>query len=145
MAALGYDLVRVRHAAPVLQVMLERKDRANVTVDDCAEASRTVSALLDVEDPIRGAYSLEVSSPGIGRPLTREHDFERFSGYEAQIELEESVEGRRRFRGRLAGLGFGTVLLRTGDGEEPVPLSAIRSARLLVTDDLLEAAAGGGP
>ncbi len=142
---LGYDLVRVRFGGgtPVLQVMVERQDRAGMTVDHCAEVSRTLSALLDVEDPIPQAYSLEVSSPGIDRPLTRPGDFERFAGFEARVELEDSVAGQRRFRGRLEGLNGATLRLQTETGETALPLAAVKSAKLLMTDALLAAAAEG--
>ena len=142
---LGYDLVRVRFggADPVLQIMLERQDRSGMTVDHCAEASRTLSALLDVEDPLRQAYSLEVSSPGIDRPLTRSGDFERFAGFEARIELEDGMAGQRRFRGRLEGLQGGILRLQTEQGETELPLAAVKSAKLLMTDALLAAAAAG--
>ncbi len=140
---LGYDLVRVRFGGsePVLQIMVERQDRNGMTVDHCAEASRTLSALLDVEDPISQAYSLEVSSPGIDRPLTRPGDFERFAGFEARVELEDDVAGQRLFRGRLEGLEGGTVQLQTERGQAALPLAAVKSAKLLMTDALLAAAA----
>ena len=106
--AMGYDLVRIRlvggQPRPTLQVMAERRDEAGMTVDDCAAISRTVSALLDVEDPISGAYMLEVSSPGIDRPLTRPADYDRYQGFEAKLELRQAHDGRRRFRGRILGI-----------------------------------------
>ena len=142
---LGYDLVRVRFGGgtPVLQIMVERQDRSGMTVDQCAEASRTLSALLDVEDPIPQAYSLEVSSPGIDRPLTRPGDFERFAGFEARIELEDDIAGQRRFRGRLEGLDGASLRLQTERGKTELPLDAVKSAKLLITDALLAAAADG--
>src|SRR6516164_3227845 len=104
---MGYELVRVQFAGgdrrPTLQIMAERADRRPMAVEDCAEISRMLSAVLDVEDPVQGAYVLEVSSPGIDRPLLRQADYERFSGFEARIELSRPMEGRRRYRGRLAG------------------------------------------
>ncbi|WP_044564255.1 ribosome maturation factor RimP, partial [Azospirillum sp. B4] len=105
--AMGYDLVRVSltgNARPTLQIMAERVDGAAMTVDDCAEISRAVSALLDVEDPIDVAYTLEVSSPGIDRPLTRPKDFERFAGFEVRVETSQPVDDRRRFIGMLKGI-----------------------------------------
>jgi len=95
-AAMGYEIVRVELGGDrdrVLQIMAERADGAAMTVEDCAEISRTVSALLDVEDPISGAYTLEVSSPGIDRPLVKARDFERFAGFEARIETAAPIEG----------------------------------------------------
>src|SRR5690606_13434902 len=121
------------------QIMAERMDEAGMTVDDCAEISRTVSALLDVEDPIHGAYILEVSSPGIDRPLTRPRDYERFKGFEARVELQTSQDGRRRFRGRILGIEDGIVRLVSEDGEVALPYAAIDNAKLMLTDDLLAA------
>src|SRR5690606_1020236 len=139
-----YELVRVTmmgSARPTLQVMVERKDRAPMTVDDCAAVSRAVSAVLDVEDPIEAQYSLEVTSPGIDRPLTRRDDFERFAGFEARVEMEEAVSGRRRFRGKLLGLHGDAVRIDTPDGPVDLDLGGIRKAKLMLTDELLAAAA----
>ncbi len=142
-AGIGYDIVRVSlsgGARRVLQVMVERVDREEMTVDDCAAVSRLVSALLDVEDPVDGAYSLEVSSPGIDRPLTRPGDFERFAGFEARIELVEPLDGRRRLRGRLQGIDeTGTIRLDVDGMRHLVHHGAIRTARLVLTDDLVAA------
>ena len=142
--AMGYDIVRLlvmgRHR-PILQIMIERADRRNISVDDCAEVSRTVSALLDVEDPIVGAYTLEVSSPGIDRPLTRREDYARFAGFEAKLETRSPIAGRRRFRGRLIGLDGDVVRIATTEGEAALPLNDVQRARLIATDELLSAAA----
>ena len=140
--AMGYELVRVHHTGgmrPVLQIMVERTDGASMTVDDCAAISRTVSALLDVEDPIAGEYTLEVSSPGIDRPLTRLKDFSRFSGYEARIELAAPVDGRKRFKGRLLGVAGEDVRIAVEDGEYALPFRRIQKAKLVLTDDLVAA------
>ncbi|MDH3239142.1 MAG: ribosome maturation factor RimP [Alphaproteobacteria bacterium] len=140
---LGYELVRVQLSGgdrPVLQVMAERSDGAAMTVEDCADISRSVSALLDAEDPIAGAYTLEVSSPGIDRPLTRPRDFERFAGFEARIETHESISGRRRFKGRLLGLEDGVVSLAVDADTVRLPIEAIAKARLVLTDELIAAA-----
>ena len=148
--AMGYELVRLHFSGgsrPVLQVMAERADRAAMTVDDCAEISRTVSALLDVEDPVEGEYTLEVSSPGIDRPLTRLTDFERFAGFEARIETRVPVEGRRRFRGWLRGVEEGTVMLapdKAAADTVRVPYDAIQKAKLVLTDELIAASGGQG-
>jgi ribosome maturation factor RimP len=144
LTAMGYRLVRVvvtggRRAT--LQVMAERSDDAPMTVDDCAAISRSVSALLDVADPIAGAYTLEVSSPGIDRPLVRPEDYNRFSGFEAKIELSEPVGGRKRFRGRLLGIADGGIRLATETGETRLPLAAVTRAKLVLTDDLIAAQA----
>jgi ribosome maturation factor RimP len=141
--AMGYRLVRVVVTSgrrPTLQVMAERLDDRPMTVDDCAQISHSVSALLDVADPIAGAYMLEISSPGIDRPLVRTQDYDRFSGFEAKIELARTINGRKRFRGRLRGTSGGNVRVATEDGETELPLDAIARAKLVLTDDLLAAA-----
>jgi len=145
--ALGFRFVQVRlmggASAPTLQVMAEPLDEREMDVDDCAELSRTISALLDVEDPIPGAYTLEVSSPGIDRPLVRLEDFERHAGFEAKIELRQLVDGRRRYSGRLLGARDDEVLIRIADaqGEKTVavPYGEIERAKLKLTDELIEA------
>jgi len=150
--ALGYDVVRVTMGGAVkmrtLQVMAERKDRRNMTVEDCAEVSRVLSALLDVEDPIQGSYSLEVSSPGIDRPLTRPEDYTRFAGFEARVETRQPIEGRRRFRGRLQGVEADRVIMNVMDVEDSavaiaIPLSDIERAKLVLTDELIKKSTQG--
>lgn len=139
--ALGFDLVRVRYTTgkrPTLQIMAERPD-GSMNVDDCAELSRSVSAILDVEDPIHGEYDLEISSPGIDRPLVRERDFERYAGFEAKVELAVPQEGQRRFRGLLQGIEGGVVKLRTDQGPARLPFQDIDQAKLVLTDALIEA------
>ena len=142
---MGYELVRVQFGGgdrrPTLQIMAERVDRRAMAVEDCAEISRVLSALLDVEDPVQGAYMLEVSSPGIDRPLLRPADYERFAGFEARLELRQPVDGRRRFRGRLAGVENGCVRVVEPAGEFRLPLEEISKAKLVLTDELLAAAA----
>src|SRR5882724_13225681 len=140
---MGYCLVRVvitsgRRAT--LQVMVERLDDQPMTVDDCAQISHSVSALLDVADPIPGAYMLEISSPGIDRPLVRTEDYDRFTGFEARIELSRPIDGRKRFRGRLLGTSRGKVRLATETGETELPLDAVGRAKLVLTDDLIAGA-----
>ena len=140
--AMGYRLVRVAFLGSrraTLQIMAERRDDAPMTVDDCGEISRSVSAILDVADPIAGAYMLEVSSPGIDRPLTRPEDYHRFAGFEAKIELGEPIEGRKRFRGRLLGLAGDRVRLIAETGEVALPFTAIARAKLVITPELLAA------
>jgi ribosome maturation factor RimP len=144
LGGMGYDLVRVLLRGgqrPTLQIMAERADRAPMTVEHCAEISRAVSALLDVADPIAGAYRLEVTSPGLDRPLTRRADFDRFRGFEARVETELPIEGRRRFRGRLLGVVDDQVRLQLEDGEQAIPCAGIKKAKLVVTDEVLAAAA----
>lgn len=143
-AGLGFRLVRVRVSGRdgmTVQIMAERPD-GSMTVDDCETVSRDVSATLDVEDPIDQAYHLEISSPGIDRPLVRRSDFERWSGHEAKIELTQPIDGRRRFRGLLAGLeGDRVGVVEPDKGAEKVflPIHEISDARLILTDALIEA------
>ena len=141
LTAMGYRVVRVVVTSgrrPTLQVMAERLDDVAMTVDDCALISQSVSALLDVADPIAGAYTLEISSPGIDRPLVRAEDYDRFSGYEAKIELGQPVAGRRRFRGRLLGTDGDEIRLATEAGETRLPLAAVARAKLVLSDDLID-------
>jgi ribosome maturation factor RimP len=141
--AMGYRLVRVVITSgrrPTLQVMAERRDDQAMTVEDCAQISHSVSAILDVADPIAGAYMLEISSPGIDRPLVRAEDYDRFSGFEASIELARPIEGRKRFRGRLLGTSAESVRLATETGEVKLPLADVARAKLVLTDDLIAAA-----
>jgi ribosome maturation factor RimP len=112
-----------------------------MTVDDCALISRSVSALLDVADPIAEPYTLEVSSPGIDRPLVRPEDYDRYAGFEARIDLNHLHDGRKRFRGRLLGRIDGHIRLVTETGEALLPLDDVARAKLLLTDDLIAAAA----
>jgi ribosome maturation factor RimP len=142
--AMGYEIVRIvisgKHR-PTLQVMAERSDGRPMTVEDCADISRQASAILDVEDPIRSSYTLEVSSPGLDRPLTRPKDFERFAGYEARLETRQPIDGRRRFTGRILGIEGETVRLKDEAGEIALPYGQIHKARLVLTDELLKNAA----
>ena len=142
LADMGFEIVRILLMSggqrQKLQIMAERAD-GSLSIDDCAEISRTVSALLEVEDPIAGAYDLEVSSPGVDRPLTRLKDFARYSGFEARVELRLGQDGQRRFRGRLQGLDGDTILLRDGEGRDwRLPFADLARAKLILTDDLLE-------
>jgi ribosome maturation factor RimP len=143
---LGYDLVRVAMIGgtsdPTLQVMAERPDTRQLNLDDCERISRRLSEVLDLCDPIEGSYRLEVSSPGIDRPLTRLKDYSDWSGYEARITLAEPREGRRQFSGMLQGLEGETVKLTDKTGEiHALPFSTISSAKLLLTDKLIQATA----
>lgn len=144
---LGFDLVRVQTMGKeklVMQIMVEHKDGQGMTVDDCATVSRAISALFEIDDPISGAYTLEVSSPGIDRPLVRIGDFERFQGFQAKVEIGRPLDGhgdgRRRFSGELLGVD-GDVVKMMVDGEEvSLPHPDIHKAKLLMTDDLIAAA-----
>lgn len=140
LTAMGYRVVRVAMIGrATLQIMAERSDEAPMSVADCADISRTISALLDVADPIAGAYTLEVSSPGIDRPLVRPEDYDRFAGFEAKLELAAPIDGRKRFRGRILGRSDDRIRLVTDTGEVALPLAAVAKAKLVVTDDLLAA------
>jgi ribosome maturation factor RimP len=148
---MGYRLVRVRltgSGTRTLQIMAERPD-GSFTIEDCEAASRAISPLLDVEDPISGSYNLEVSSPGIDRPLVRLKDFERWAGHEAKIELKTPLDGRRRFKGALAGVSGRSLglLLPAGEsgGQEvrvELAFDEVSEARLVMTDALIAAARG---
>lgn len=141
--AMGFEIVRVlltgsQHER--LQIMAEHADGSGMIVDDCAKLSRAVSAILDVEDPIAGSYELEVSSPGIDRPLTRLADFDRFAGFEAKLESAEiAPDGRRRWTGRLLGVDGETVRIATENGEVAVPFAILAKAKLMLTDELIAA------
>jgi ribosome maturation factor RimP len=145
--ALGFDLVRVRMTGsrpPVLQIMAEKPD-GTMDVADCAMLSRRLSPLLDAEDPIVGEYSLEVSSPGIDRPLTRPGDFSRWVGHEVRVEIGTPVDGRKRFHGFIAGEAEGAARLKLQDGgDATIPLSEMVKAHLVLTDELIKAAKAKG-
>lgn len=145
---LGFRLVRVKIQGDgrdrVVQLMAERPD-GSITVDDCEAISKGISPVLDVADPIPGAYRLEVSSPGIDRPLVRPSDFEDWSGHEAKIELKEPIDGRRRFKGVLEGFEDGEVRIETDTGEHGMqhlglPVHLISDAKLVLTDELVREA-----
>ncbi len=142
---MGFELVRVQftgNTRKTLQVMAERIDRVAMTVEDCAQISRAASALLDVEDPIAGQYLLEVSSPGLDRPLTRKDDFVRFAGFEVKLETVMPVDGRKRFKGRLIGLNDEGAIVMAPDegGEIVVDFGNFARGKLVLTDDLIKAA-----
>jgi ribosome maturation factor RimP len=145
LAGLGYRLVRVRVSGALgctVQVMAERSDGA-MAIEDCEAASRALSPVLDVEDPIDREYRLEVSSPGIDRPLVRRSDFERYAGHEAKIEMEIAQDGRKRFRGILTGVEGEAAKLRRKDASEgeaadvALPIAEMAEARLVLTDELV--------
>ena len=145
-SALGYELVRVRMTAsnrPVLQIMAERAD-GSMDVEDCAKLSRAISTAFEENDPIESDYVLEVSSPGIDRPLTRRRDYEAYAGHDARLELKVPLEGRRRIKGTLKGLKGEDVIVETEIGDEKtraelaVPFASIGDAKLVLTDALIE-------
>ncbi len=140
---MGFELVRIRlmgGRTPTLQIMADRPE-GGIVVDDCARISTAVSAVLDVEDPIEDNYTLEVSSPGIDRPLTRLKDFDMWVEYEARIETNELIDGRRRFKGILRGTEGDEVLIEIEDGKETLTIGLkfdwLSDAKLVLTDELI--------
>jgi ribosome maturation factor RimP len=143
---MGFELVQVRMlggSRRTLQVMAEPIDRARgMTVEDCAGISHAVSAVLDVADPIPGAYSLEVSSPGLDRPLVRRDDFTRFAGFEARVECAQPVEGQKKFRGILRGLEDDAVVIELDDKKlVRIPFASVSKAKLTLSEALLQSMA----
>jgi ribosome maturation factor RimP len=137
---MGFELVRVRLMSgktSTLQVMADRPD-GGIDVDDCAQISTAIGAVLDVEDPIVDEYALEVSSPGIDRPLTRLKDFANFEGYEAKIETDDLIDGRRRFKGELAGVDGDEVLINIEEGTVGLKFEWLTDAKLVLTDELIK-------
>jgi ribosome maturation factor RimP len=143
--AMGYELVRIAVLGRdrlTVQVMADRADGMQMTVEDCEAISHQLSAQLDVEDPLPGAWTLEVSSAGIDRPLTRVKDWNRFSGHLARVETQIPLDGRKRFSGIVLGADDTAARLRLDDGSEvSLPLDSIRRAKLVLTDALIEATA----
>lgn len=145
--SLGLAVVRVRlmggDRRRRLQVMAERPSDHDISVDECARLSRAISEVFDAADPIAGEYLLEVSSPGVDRPLTRLEDFETFEGFEARLETDRMVEGRKRFKGVIAGVEDDNVLIDL-EGEEDtalLPFAWLAEAKLVLTDELMKAGA----
>lgn len=137
---LGYETVRIMtigQANPTLQIMIDRKDGAEITVEDCAVVSRALSEVLDEKDPIAGRYNLEVSSPGLDRPLTKPEHFARFAGNEVRIETDVPVNERKRFKGVLNGLDGTDVLLTMDETAYRIPFDCISKAKIILTDALL--------
>ena len=136
---MGYGLVRVRVMggdSPTVQIMAEKAD-GWMEVDDCAKLSQALSAHLDVEDPIESEYTLEVSSPGIDRPLTRAEDFDRWSGWKAKLETAEKIDGRARFQGVIRGFEDGEVLIEIQEGVIGLSFDMLADAKLVMTDELI--------
>ncbi len=142
---LGYELVRVLvlgRERPTVQIMADRADGTQISVEDCERITHAVGAVLDVDDPLPGAWTLEVSSAGIDRPLTRLKDWVRFAGHLARVEMLVPVEGRRRFTGTILGADPDQARLRLEDGTEvAIPLPDVRRAKLMLTDALIAATA----
>lgn len=143
--SLGYDLVSLRiigsQKLQTLQIMAENPDTGTLDLNGCTEISHAVSALLDVEDPIQSAYQLEISSPGIDRPLVKERDFLKYMGYEISVEtIDANEEGSRRFRGRLASFDGESFIITTDHGDEPIRMDNLVRAKLILTDELAKQA-----
>ena len=137
---LGFEMVRVRLSngnPSTLQIMADRLD-GQIGVDELAEINTSVGTILDVEDPIPENYTLEISSPGIDRPLTRKKDFDSFQGFEAKVETTELIDGRRRFRGILAGVNNDEVLINLEEGTIGLKFTWLSDARLVLSDDLIK-------
>ena len=137
---MGFELVRLRLISSkeiTLQIMAIRPN-GFINVDECADLSTAISALLDVEDPIIDAYSLEVSSPGIDRPLTRMKDFEEFEGYDARLETVELIDGRKRFKGTLAGTNGSEIMINVDQGTIGLEFEWLAEAKLILTDELIK-------
>lgn len=144
---MGFELVRVRlmsGKSSALQIMADRPE-GGIEVDDCADISTAVSAVLDVEDPLSDPYTLEVSSPGIDRPLTRLKDFDQWDGWEARIETEDLIDGRKRFKGTLRGTEDDEVLIEITEGLIGLKFDWLADAKLILTDDLIAEMMKGRP
>jgi len=136
---MGFEVVRIRLMSAkdtILQIMVQRPD-GQIEVDECGEVSTALSAVLDVEDPILDEYNLEVSSPGIDRPLTRLKDFDQWQGFEAKIETDQLIDGRRRFKGELAGVEGDEVLITIEEGTIGLKFDWLQDAKLVLTDELI--------
>ncbi len=146
---MGYELVRVQimgRERPTVQIMADRADGAQITVDDCEAISHAVSAVLDVADPIKSEWSLEISSAGIDRPLTRVKDWVRFAGHLARAEMLVPVDGRKRIQGVILGADENAARLRLDDGTDiSLPLADLRRAKLILTDELIAATSADRP
>ncbi len=145
--AAGYELVRVYISGAgkysALQIMAERKDGAGMNVDDCAVISKLVSVMLEADKDLADKYDLEVSSPGIDRPLVRLADYARYAGHVAKVELSAAKEGQKRFQGKIAGVAGDVVGFDTDKGKLAVAFGEIEKAKLVLTDELLKAAKSG--
>ena len=140
---IGYEVVRIMTVGsenPTLQIMIDGKDEKDITIDDCVKVSRGLSEFLDENDPIDGQYSLEVSSPGLDRPLTRLKDFKRFEGFDVKAEMKTDIDGRKRFKGKLLGVDGDDNIKIEMEGEVySLPFGEMNKAKILLTDELLKA------
>ncbi|HPF78610.1 MAG TPA: ribosome maturation factor RimP [Alphaproteobacteria bacterium] len=138
MQDLGMDLLWVEYKAGILGIYAENPKTGKLTLEECTRISNEISPLLEVEDPIEGAYRLEVSSAGIDRPLFNKNDYERFHDLEVKIELDEAIEGQKKFRGYIRGTSEDTVQLETDQGAVDLPFVSIYKAKLVMTDELIK-------
>lgn len=137
---LGFDLVQLEFKSGVLQILAEDPKTGNLSLDDCTAINKMLGPVLEVEDPIPGAYTLEISSPGIDRPLVKAEDYEKYAGFDAKLELDDAFEdGRKRFRGKLTGVKDGFVTMVVDNVEHRFEMAAIKKARLVLTDELIKA------
>ena len=137
---LGFEMVRIRLSSgdpSTLQIMADRLN-GQIGVDDLANINTSIGTILDVEDPITENYTLEISSPGIDRPLTRKKDFDSYQGFEAKLETTELIDGRRRFKGILAGISDDEVLINLEEGTVGLEFNWLSDARLILSDDLIK-------
>lgn len=142
-SGMGFDLYCVQETsedgAYIIQIMAEDPKTGRLSVENCTALSRAISAVMDVEDPIKGEYRLEISSPGIDRLLIRAKDYLNYIGFEAKLEIDPPINGQKRFRGRLTGLENETVLMKTEDqGDVTLPLDRIQKAKLVMSDELVK-------
>lgn len=147
--SMGFEVVRVglsnAGGRRTLQVMADRKDGSLISIEECETISQALSAIFDVEEPVGGAYDLEVSSAGIDRPLTRLKDFATYAGFEAKVETKLAIDGRRRFKGALTGLDGENVTMNIDGADVSLAFDNIAQAKLVLTDDLIKATAKGRP
>ncbi len=139
---LGFEIVMLEFKGGILQILAENPKTGNLSLDECTAINKMLSPVLEVEDPISGAYTLEISSPGIDRPLTKPEDFKKYVGFDAKVELDEAADqatGQKRFRGKLAGANEEFVALIVDNVEQKLELASIKKARLVLTDDLIKA------
>ncbi|NDF11294.1 MAG: ribosome maturation factor RimP [Proteobacteria bacterium] len=143
--AMGFTLVRVRFldgkSPRTLQIMAERTKDGSMSMEDCVTVNNAISTLLDVEDPIQGEYNLEISSPGMDRPLVRPVDFEKYTGYKIKLTATETIDGRKRFKGKLTGFKDDTIYIELTEEkiEAQVPYSKLDHANIIITDEMLKA------
>lgn len=149
--AMGFEIIRVKlieRKTKILQIMIDRSDYSGVNLDECAEVSRTVSTILDVEDPVDGEYNLEVSSPGLERPLTKPDHFDHFIGFKAKVSMQSPIDGRKHYSGIVNGMSDNLEdihLIINDDGNNEhiaLPLNEVEKAKLVITEELLKLEAG---